>query len=206
MWRHIATHRWRVSISWASTMSLGYSCSVCPRPTQRVRRRKASWACRSQLSMVSGLIIVWQVCQRSKNDSLTGTSLAIGNIIGTQFFLQRQAPHYVLGIGAPPLPSWLRRDWHTTFTASTRTSAVTAYMEIAIPLRMGSLIWKCWIIPIERTKGLDIFISPNFKVSELITYACYILSLLHQHPPRPTPPRNSNKHTARQQRPSTEAL
>jgi membrane associated rhomboid family serine protease len=50
--------------------------------------------------MVSGLIIVWQVCQRSKNVSLTGASLAIGNIIGPQFFLQQQAPHYVLGIGA----------------------------------------------------------------------------------------------------------
>jgi hypothetical protein len=32
--------------------------------------------------------------------SLTRTLLAVGNIVGPQFFLQRQAPHYILGIGA----------------------------------------------------------------------------------------------------------
>lgn len=50
--------------------------------------------------MVSGPIIVWPLCQRSKADRLTRIHLAVGNIVGPQFFLQRQAPHYVLGIGA----------------------------------------------------------------------------------------------------------
>lgn len=34
------------------------------------------------------------------NYQLTRILAAIGNIIGPQFFLQQQAPHYVLGIGA----------------------------------------------------------------------------------------------------------
>lgn len=38
--------------------------------------------------------------QVKQHRSLTRASIAVGNIIGPQFFLQRQAPHYVLGIGA----------------------------------------------------------------------------------------------------------
>lgn len=34
----------------------------------------------------------------------------------------------------------------------------------------------------------------------------HVLSFLHQYPSRATPPRNSNKHTARQQRRATKAL
>lgn len=41
-------------------------------------------------------MIIWH----NKANRLTQISLAVGNIIGPQFFLQRQAPHYVLGIGA----------------------------------------------------------------------------------------------------------
>lgn len=41
-------------------------------------------------------MIIWH----NKANRLTRISLAVGNIIGPQFFLQRQAPDYVLGIGA----------------------------------------------------------------------------------------------------------
>lgn len=38
--------------------------------------------------------------QPTSYNRLTRIYLAVGNIVGPQFFLQRQAPHYVLGIGA----------------------------------------------------------------------------------------------------------